>query len=123
MVGSQQRRIEAGGLKDKREKLREKSIRGFETSSKWKYSWPQKGLWNFVREKVLQDMGELLEEEGDVIREYKAMHEEIFLSCWLREDGNEKGRTNNGNRQGDQRGDGQKEEERRGVRRERDGEC
>ena len=35
----------------------------------------QKGLWNLVGEKVLQDRGELPKEEGDVIREYKAMHE------------------------------------------------
>ena len=37
-----------------------------------------------------QDRGELLEEEGDVIREYKAMQAETFLSSWLREDGKEK---------------------------------
>ena len=40
----------------------------------------QQGLWNFVREKMLRDRGASLEEEGDVIREYKAMHEENFLS-------------------------------------------
>ena len=34
----------------------------------------QKGLWNLVGKKVLQDRGALPEEEGDVIREYKAMH-------------------------------------------------
>ena len=39
---------------------------------------------------ILQDRRELPEEEGDVIREYKAMHEEKILSCWLREDGKEK---------------------------------
>ena len=44
----------------------------------------QKGLWNLVREKVLRDRGALPNEEGDVIREYKAMHEEHFLSSWLR---------------------------------------
>ena len=35
----------------------------------------QKGLWNLVREKMLQDRGALPKEEGDVVREYKAMHE------------------------------------------------
>ena len=39
----------------------------------------QQGLWNLAREKMLQDRGALPEEEGDVIREYKAMHEENFL--------------------------------------------
>ena len=45
----------------------------------------QNGLWNLVGEKVLRESGKLPEEEGDVIGEYKAMHEEIFLSSWLRE--------------------------------------
>ena len=47
----------------------------------------QKGLWNPARERtMLQDRGALLEEEGDVVREYKAMHADNFLSTWLRED-------------------------------------
>ena len=41
--------------------------------------------------KVLHDRRELLEEEGDVIGEYKAMHEDNFLSSWLSEDGKEMG--------------------------------
>ena len=43
---------------------------------KWKVLWRKKD-W-------------LPKEEGDVIREYKAMHEENFLSSWSREDGREK---------------------------------
>ena len=35
-------------------------------------------------------MIELPKEEGDAVREYKAMHEERFLSTWLRKDGREK---------------------------------
>ena len=35
---------------------------------------------------MLQDRGALPKEEGDVIREFQAMHEEHFLSSWLRED-------------------------------------
>ena len=46
----------------------------------------QKGLWNLAREKMLQDRGALLE-EGDIVREYKAMHEENYLGSWLREVG------------------------------------
>ena len=46
----------------------------------------QKGLWNLFREKMLQDRGALPKEDGDIVREYKAMHEENFLSIWLRED-------------------------------------
>ena len=37
--------------------------------------------------KLLQDKGALPKEEGDVAREYKAMHEEHFPSSWLRKDG------------------------------------
>ena len=39
------------------------------------------------RKKMLQDRGALPEEEGDVVREYRAMHEENFLSNWLRRKG------------------------------------
>ena len=46
---------------------------------------------------------ELPKEEGDVLGEYKAVHEENFLSSWLREDVKEKKRKKIGNRQGDQR--------------------
>ena len=42
------------------------------------------------REKMLQDRGASPKEEGGVIREYKAMHEEHFLSSRLREDGEDK---------------------------------
>ena len=51
----------------------------------------QKGLWNAARKKMLQDRGTLPEEEGDIARECKAMHEENFLNGWLREDVEGKG--------------------------------
>ena len=35
---------------------------------------------------VLQDRGALPKEEADIATEYTAMHEEKFLSSWLRED-------------------------------------
>ena len=35
---------------------------------------------------MLEDGGASPEEEGDLVREYKAMHEEHFLFTWLRED-------------------------------------
>ena len=50
----------------------------------------QKGLWNLAGEKILRERGTLPKEEGDAIREYKAMHEENFLSSWSREDGRER---------------------------------
>ena len=37
----------------------------------------------------MRERGALPKEEGDAIGEYKAMHEENFLSSWLREDGRE----------------------------------
>ena len=39
---------------------------------------------------MLQDRGVLLKEEGDVIREYEAMHKGNFLSSWLKEEGKDK---------------------------------
>ena len=50
----------------------------------------QKGLWNLVRENMRQDGGALPKDEGDAIREYKAMHEENFMSSWIREEGKHK---------------------------------
>ena len=34
----------------------------------------------------MKERGELPNEEGDAVREYRAMHEENFWSSWLRED-------------------------------------
>ena len=40
---------------------------------------------------MLQDRGEsFAQEEGDIVREYKAMHEENFLSSWLRKEQEDK---------------------------------
>ena len=50
----------------------------------------QKGLWNLAGEEMLRDRGALLKEECDFIREHRAMHEENFLSSWLREKETEK---------------------------------
>ena len=36
--------------------------------------------------KTMKERGELPNEEGDVVREHKTMHEEDFWSSWLRED-------------------------------------
>ena len=33
----------------------------------------------------MKERGELLDEEGDAVREYKGMREENFWSSWLRE--------------------------------------
>ena len=49
----------------------------------------QKDLWNLAKEKIMKGRGELPNEEGDAVREYKALHGENFLSSWLRE--NERG--------------------------------
>ena len=37
------------------------------------------GLWNVARENMSQDRGAWLEEEGDIVRAYKAMHERKCL--------------------------------------------
>ena len=46
----------------------------------------RQGLWNIAKKRMLEDRGALPKEEGDFIRKYKVMHEENFLSCWLRDD-------------------------------------
>ena len=78
-------------------------------------------LWNLARESVLQDRGALPKEEGDVIREDMAMHEEIFLSSWLREDRKDKKENWMLTRKPKERR--AKKDKRRGETRERDGDC
>ena len=48
---------------------------------KWEDSWHRK-VHGILPEKMLQDSGALPKGEGDIVREYKAMHEENFLSSW-----------------------------------------
>ena len=71
----------------------------------------QKGLWNLVREKVLRERGALPEEEGDITGECKAMHEDIFLTSWLREDGENKEENNIGDGCEKRIREGEKEED------------
>ena len=74
----------------------------------WKDRWRQKGFWNLASEKRLQDRGALPREEGDVIRECNAMHEENFLTSWPREDlvGGKKKEGRQGNlRRGEDKGE------------------
>ena len=44
-----------------------------------------KESWNIDKKRMLEDRG-LPKHEGDLIRECKAVHEENFLSSWLRDD-------------------------------------
>ena len=67
----------------------------------------QKGLCNLAKEKIMRERGELPKEEGDAVREYKAMHEENFLSSWPRED--EKSKEE---RRAETEGEGEKREKR-----------
>ena len=52
----------------------------------------QRGLWNLAKEKILKEREELPNEEGDVVKEYKAVYEEDVWSNWLREVVNGKSR-------------------------------
>ena len=38
------------------------------------------------KNRMLENRGVLHKEEGDLVREHKAMHEENLLGSWLRED-------------------------------------
>ena len=57
----------------------------------------------------MKERGELPNEEGDVVREFKAMHEEDFWSSWLRED--EKEREAEAEGKGEEEGEKRKREE------------
>ena len=73
-------------MKDKKEGLQENITEGYGMLSKLEGFMAQKGLWKVAEKSMLRDGGVLPEDEGDLVREYKAMHEENFLSSWLRED-------------------------------------
>ena len=70
----------------------------------WEDSWHKKGFWNLAREKRWQERGAMPEEEGDVIREYNALHEEHFLSGWLRDVEGEGESQRRWRKKGDERG-------------------
>ena len=55
----------------------------------------QRLLNKFEMEYCMRERGALPKEERDVIREYKAMHEENFLSSWPREDVKERKKKEN----------------------------
>ena len=76
MAGFPQRRRESDRLKDQKEELRGKGIRGFFNKLEIEGFMAQKGLWNLGREKVVQDRGALFKGEVDVIGEFSATHEE-----------------------------------------------
>ena len=50
----------------------------------------QQILWNLAKEKTMKERCAFPKEGGNAVRVYEAMHEEHFLSSWLREDGREK---------------------------------
>ena len=66
-----------------------------------------------MKEKNLRERGELPKEEGDAERKHKAMHEEKFLSRWLRADvrGKEDGRRKLVRRDEEEGGEKRKREE------------
>ena len=67
------------------------------------------GSWPYVH---FLERGELPNEEGDVVREYKAMHEENFWSSWPREDERGKGeRTAKAEKKEEEKGEKRKSEE------------
>ena len=45
----------------------------------------QKDLCHIATKRILEHGGVLPKEEGNIMRDYGAMHEESFLSGWLRE--------------------------------------
>ena len=70
-----------------------------------------KGLWNLPKEKIMKERGEFPNEEGNVVRECKAMHEEDFWSSWLREDEKSKEERKATEGQGEEEGEKRKREE------------
>ena len=72
-----QRRIrESGKLRGQKDELQGKSAQGFGKSLRLEVLWLKKGRWNIAKRKLLEDRGALPRKDGDLLREYQAMHEE-----------------------------------------------
>ena len=67
---------------------------------------------------IMKERGELASEEGNVVKEFEAMHEEDFWSSWPREDERGKGERM---AKAERRRKRRKEENSRGERRVRNG--
>ena len=80
------KRQSIGESREKRKRITRKEYKMLLNNLEMKGSTAQKGVWNLAKEKIMKERGELPNEEGDVVRENKAMHKEDFWSSWLRED-------------------------------------
>ena len=69
-----------------KKRITRKEYQGLLNNFEMKGLMAQKGLWNLAKEKIMKERGELTDEEGDAVREYRAMREENFWSSRLRED-------------------------------------
>ena len=92
--GHPPRKQELGRLRNRKEGSQGKETGDCGLSSKREDSWHRKAYGTWLERKMLQDGCALPKEERDIVREYKAMHEENFLSSWLREEvvGSERGK-------------------------------
>ena len=78
-----QRKQQIGNLKDKKKRITRKEYQRLFHKFKMEGFMAQKGLWNLARNKALQDRGALPREEGDTMREYKAM-QQLLEGRWER---------------------------------------
>ena len=119
---SQPRRQTIGGSKDKGKEFTRKEYQRLVNKFDMEGFVAQEGLWKLARDKILRERGALPKEEGDAIRECRAMHEENFLSSWLMEDGREKEESTvgMGNESKEERGGKRWQEKRRKKRTKRE---
>ena len=44
-----------------------------------------KEMWNIAKKRMVEDGGAVPKEDGNLLREFEAKHEEHFLNSWLRD--------------------------------------
>ena len=81
--GSLPRMREGGTLKSSKEGSTGRNAEGFGKKFEVGGFMAQEWLWIIAKRKM---RGALPREDGDLLREYQAIHEDDFLSSWLRED-------------------------------------
>ena len=75
MVESQPRRQKNWRIEGQKKRITRKENQRLVNKFEMEGFMAQKGLWNFAKDKILRERGELPKEEGDAAREYKATHE------------------------------------------------
>ena len=73
-------------IEGKKRRITRKEHKGLRNNFELEGFMAKKRVWESCEKNEVQEKSAMPKEEGDAVREYNAMHEESFLSSWLRKD-------------------------------------